>query len=91
MIKDPACKNKSFDIADFDTMIFNEIKKLAIDPEYIASLQKGSEQEDNNKKITAITQKIKTITAQLSRMMDLYSLGTFSLRLGSGRSVGMPF
>lgn len=79
MIKDPACKNKSFDIAEFDNMIFNEIKKLAIDPDYITRLQKGSVQEDINLKITAITQKIKTITAQLSRMMDLYSLGTFSL------------
>ena len=79
MIKDPNCKNKYWLIEDLDNIIFNEIKKLAVDPEYISKLKKDSEKDSEVQQIYAIEKQIKSIGNQLSRFMDLYGLGTYSL------------
>ena len=79
MIKDPTCKNKYYRVDDLDNIIFDEIKKLAIDPEYLQHLKKESEKNDDVQKIRAIENQIKSISNQLSRFMDLYGLGTYSL------------
>ncbi len=79
MIKDPNCKNKNYRMEELDGYIFGEIKKLAIDPEYIKMLKKDAAKDDEVKNIHAIESQIKSIGAQLSRFMDLYGLGTYSL------------
>ena len=79
MIKDPACKNKYYHINELDDLIFNEIKKLSIDPEYMKAVKKEAEKADDIQKIHAIEKQIKTINAQLSRFMDLYGLGRYDL------------
>ena len=79
MIKDPNCKNKFYRINELDDIIFGEIKKLAIDPEYIKTVKKEAEKATDVQKIKAIEKQIDTISAQLSRFMDLYSLGTYDL------------
>ncbi len=79
MIKDPNCKNKFYRIEDLDNIIFGEIKKLAIDPEYIKHIKKEHEKLDDVQKIHAIEDKIKSINAQISRFMDLYGLGKYSI------------
>jgi site-specific DNA recombinase len=79
MIKDPNCKNKIYRMDDLDNIIFNEIKKLAVDPEYIDQLKKESEKLEDVQKIHAIEQKIKSIDAQISRFMDLYGLGNYDI------------
>ena len=79
MIKDPNCKNKNYRIDELDTIIFDEIKKLAIDPEYMNQIKKQAEKDDDVQKIHAIQQQIKSINAQLSRFMDLYGLGKYSM------------
>lgn len=79
MIKDPNCKNKFYRIDELDNIIFAEIKKLAIDPEYLQVLKKDAEQDDEVQKIHAIEHQIKTISSQLSRFMDLYGLGKYSM------------
>lgn len=79
MVKDPNCKNKFYRIEKLDQLVFDEIKKLAIDPEYIKQIKKESEKLDDVQKIHAIEEKIKSINAQLSRFMDLYGLGKYSI------------
>ena len=79
MIKDPSCKNKHYRIEYLDNHIFDEIKKLSIDPEYIKLLKKDAAKDDEVQRIHAIEGQIKSISTQLSRFMDLYGLGTYSL------------
>lgn len=79
MIKDPNCKNKIYRIHDLDNIIFTEIKKLAVDPQYIDQLKKESEKLEDVQKIHAIEQKIRSIDAQISRFMDLYGLGNYDI------------
>lgn len=79
MIKDPNCKNKRFKVPVFDEMIFNEIKKLSIDPDYINTIKKHNEKDDEVKKIHVIEDQIKSINNQLSRFMDLYGLGRYDI------------
>ena len=79
MIKDPNCKNKHYRMDDLNNMIFNEIKKLKVDPEYIKLLKKEAEKTDEVQKIKSIEHQIKNIGNQLSRFMDLYGLGRYSI------------
>lgn len=79
MVKDPNCKNKFYRVDELDQAVFNEIKKLKIDPEYMNQIKKENEKTDDIQKIHAIEKQIKTISGQLSRFMDLYSLGRYDL------------
>ena len=79
MVKDPNCKNKTYRMQELDKIVFDEIRKLAIDPEYIKNVKKETEKNDEVKKIKTIENQIKSIGNQLSRFMDLYGLGTYSL------------
>lgn len=80
MIKDPNCKNKNWKLPELDEIIFTEIRKLATDPEYfnvIRSEKNKSKNEPN--KIEILENEIKTLNDQISRFMDLYGLGTFTI------------
>ena len=79
MIKDPTCKNKIYRINVLDDIIFGEIKKLVIDPDYINHIKKESEKTDEAQKIKAIENQITSISNQISRFMDLYGIGKFSM------------
>lgn len=75
MVKDPTCKNKYYKIDELDKIIFGEVEKLAIDPEYIKQVRKPTDP----KQIEIIEKQIKEISNQISRFMDLYGLGKFSV------------
>jgi len=77
MIMDPNCKNKNYREEVLNEIIFNEIRKLAIDPEYIHSLREQHQKGENE--IQAIQSKLKEIDTQVSRFMDLYGLGRFTI------------
>lgn len=79
MIKDPNCKNKFYRVEELDNIIFNEIKKLALDPEYLQVLKKDAQKTDEAQQMHAIEHQIKTISNQISRFMDLYGLGKYSM------------
>ena len=79
MIKDPTCKNKYYRIEKFDQMMFNEIKKLVLDPEYLHSIKQKNDQKEEVKQIHAIEKQIKSINDQISRFMDLYGLGRYTI------------
>lgn len=79
MVKDPNCKNKIYRVEKLDEIIFNEIKKLSIDPEYLKVLRKEAEKVTDQQKINGIQDELKSIDAQLSRFMDLYGLGKYDM------------
>lgn len=81
MIKDPNCKNKNWRMEELDAMIFDEIKKLAIDPEYMTKLKQDKKDrlDSEPNKIDILEKEIKAIDDQISRFMDLYGIGKFTI------------
>lgn len=85
MIKDPNCKNKNYKAEELDAAILGEIKKLAIDPSYIDHVREHKPKNDINEKIKSITAEIEKIDSQISKMMDLYSLGSLDMDVISSK------
>ena len=85
MIKDPNCKNKYHHAPDLDAAILAEISKLAVDPQYIQEIKETKPVNDVSEKIKAITSEIIKIDSQISKMMDLYALGTIDIDVISER------
>lgn len=80
MIKDPNCKNKNWKMTELDNLVFEEIKKLAVDPEYIHQIRKEKhDKSDTPNKIDIIKHEIEKIDEQISRFMDLYGIGKFTI------------
>lgn len=80
MIKDPNCKNKNWRMEVLDEIVLNEIKKLAFDPEYIHTLKNETPAEtETPDKIKIIQNEIASIDEQISRFMDLYGIGKFTI------------
>lgn len=80
MIKDPNCMNKNWRMEVLDEIVLNEIKKLAIDPEYINSLKEAAPVDtETPDKIKIIQDEIVSIDEQISRFMDLYGIGKFTI------------
>lgn len=79
MIKDPTCKNKNWKRDDLESLVFEEIKKLATDPEYL-SLVKDRKVKDEyiDDSISILQTEIKKIENQISKFMDLYSMESLS-------------
>lgn len=80
MIKDPNCMNKSWRVEALDNLIFDEIRKLATDPNYIHDIRNAKHKDDDKvEKIDVLNKEIAKLDNQISRFMDLYSLGNLSL------------
>lgn len=80
MVKDPNCKNIYWKMGELDDLIINEIKKLATDPEYFHLIRKEkAEASDSPNKIDILKAEIKKLDDQISRFMDLYGIGTFTI------------
>ena len=80
MIKDPNCKNKNWREDVLDEIVLNEIKKLALDPEYIDTLRDAKTVEpETPDKSKILKDEIEKIDEQISRFMDLYGIGKFTI------------
>jgi site-specific DNA recombinase len=79
MIKDPNCKNKNYKAAELESAILEEIRKLVIDPDRIEQVRENRPVNDATEKIKAINSEIEKIDAQISKLMDLYAIGTIDL------------
>ena len=79
MIKDPNCKNKNYRAEELDMAILLELNKLALDPDYVNHVRQNKPKNDVNEKIKSITLEIEKVNAQISKMMDLYALGTIDM------------
>lgn len=81
MIKDPNCKNKNWKMVELDNLVFDEIRKLASDPRYFHTVQADKKKNsDNGKKIELLEKEIEKIDEQISRFMDLYGIGKFTIK-----------
>lgn len=86
MVKDPSCKNKNWRMQELDDLIFAEIRKLAMSPELIADIKQEKTQPDiEPNKIEIIEKEIEKIDEQISRFMDLYGIGKFTIDQVSGK------
>ena len=81
MVKDPNCQNKYHRTDALDAAILGEIKKLTIDPEYINHARANKPKNNVNEKIKSITSEIEKINSQISKMMDLYAMGSIDMDL----------
>ena len=79
MIKDPNCRNKNYRMDELEAAILGEIRQLLINPERIEQVRENRPVNDVSEKIKAITQETAKIDTQISKMMDLYALGTIDL------------
>ena len=89
MIKDPTCRNKNYGTEELDSAILGEIHKLVVDPERIDHVRENRPKSDVTGKIKAITSEIAKIDTQISKMMDLYALGTIDLDVISDKVAGL--
>lgn len=85
MIKDPNCKNKNWKMVELDNLVLDEIRKLAMNPEYYHELKKAKPVSDEPNKIDAIEKEIEKIDEQISRFMDLYGIGKFTIDQVAGK------
>jgi site-specific DNA recombinase len=76
-VRDPHCKNKNWNIEKLTNIIFDEIRKLSLDPNYFEEIRDDSIQENKRSVLEA---EIEKIDGQLSRVMDLYILENIPLQ-----------
>lgn len=81
MIKDPNCKNKYWKMDELDSLVFDEIRKLAFDPEYFNEVKRYQREKstDEPSKILILEKEIAKVDEQISRFMDLYGIGKFTI------------
>lgn len=79
MIKDPNCKNKRWNMEELDEILLAEIRQLATNPKRIAELKDNKPKTDEPNKVELIEQEIEKIDAKISRFMDLYGEGAFTI------------
>lgn len=82
LVVNPDCKNKNYRDYVLEEIIYNEIRKLKTDKSYFDELR---DSVDNTEKIELIKKRIESVDSQISRMMDLYSLGTIDLNAIKGK------
>lgn len=86
LVKDPNCKNKNWNVSELDNIVLAEIKKLAINPDYIRQVQAQKiEKSDAAEQIKILRKEIKKIDEQISRFMDLYGVGQFTIEQVMGK------
>lgn len=76
MIKDPTCKNKSWNVKVLDKLVLDEIRKLSLAPEHINVIideNKPQNTPENDRQV--ILKRISDIEKQVSKLIDLYQIG----------------
>lgn len=77
-IADPNCKNDNYKIEDLDNIVISEIKRLKYDRNYFDDVTgKVHQHQDQSQK--ALHAQINDLDKQISRMIDLYQLGTIPI------------
>jgi len=80
MIKDPNCKNKNWRMEELEDLVIGEIKKLALNNQYLHDLkQEKQNRKSEPNKIEILEKEIEKIDEQISRFMDLYGIGKFTI------------
>lgn len=81
MVKDPNCKNKNWKMEELDALVFAEIEQLALDPEAISTARAENLKKNTAaaEKVAVLEKEIHKLDAQISRFMDLYGIGKFTI------------
>lgn len=77
LIKDHRCKNRTYRVERLNAMIIDEVKKLSFDANYLEQLVQTSTPSPNNQN-RIVENRIDDIDKQITRLVDLYQLGTLS-------------
>lgn len=67
----PDCRNKNWNADELESLVFGEIKKLTLDPDWT----KGDATPKDDKTLAKVEKGIKKADAELSRLIDLYAVG----------------
>lgn len=78
MVTDPTCKNTIFLDTVLEEAVFNQIRKLALDPDYLTEIRE-ERGESGDDKISLIQKEIAALSEQISGYMDLYALKKLSI------------
>lgn len=80
MVKDPNCKNKNWKMEELDALVIDQIRRLALDPGFIDEIRRSSlDPNGEGFKVEIIQSEIEKIDGQISRLMDLYTIGKISI------------
>lgn len=77
--KEERCKNKIWKAEDLEKEVFDEVRKLALEPDSFEIAT--TEDDENNLKIKVIENRMKEIDSQLDKLVDLYALGTLDVNI----------
>lgn len=78
IVKDPNCKNKTYRDFKLEEIIYGEIRKLKTDPNYFTELKNSV---DHTARKRMVQRRIEQIDSQVSKLMDLYTLGTIDINV----------
>lgn len=67
----PPCKNRSWRVPVLNQLVIDEIEKLRLDPDHKPKKKKAPDDPD-----AAIRKEIEKTESQISRLLDLYTVGT---------------
>lgn len=79
MIKDPNCKNKTYNLTTLNETIKAEVRKLIFDPAYFEEVKTDQNHDEvKNEKADVLKKQIEKLEEQRGRFLDLYGFGTFT-------------
>ena len=73
------CPNKRYKLKEIEDLVLAELKKLKIDPDYLDSVKSKTESAIDNNEADILRNQIKVNEDKISKLMDLYSLGTIDI------------
>lgn len=80
MIVDPNCKNKNYKERELEEIVFNEIRKLSLDPSYLDEVKNSFvATDDSDDMVQLLKREIAELSEQISNYMDLYSIKRLTL------------
>lgn len=85
-IRDPNCKNDHWEIQKLDQYIIDVIKNLIYDNDLLEQVLNSSQEKEPEINTKAIEKQISEIDKQISRMIELYQLGTIPIEEISKRT-----
>lgn len=81
LVRDPNCRNMNFRREVLEDLIFEEVKKLAINQEVVENIKKQRVEIDNSAEIAILEEKLKDLDGRISKMIDLFSVGKIDITM----------
>lgn len=78
------CKNKTYQLTELDQTVIDEILKLSADPDEVTRLHLNS-LPDHSSNETILEKRITDIDIQITKLLDLYQLGSIDISILSNR------